>query len=274
MIEAAAEADEIGALGPWHHDIEIAPGVRTGDARYAVKHAPQAGTPTIVDPQRDMVMLFGDVFPAGLEGRSFLDCACNAGGHLFAARSLGAGRVLGFDAREHWIKQARYVAGKLGTNDAEFHVATLESVELRERFDITQFRGIFYHLPDPIAGLKIAADATNELIIVNTASRPRPENGLLLNPESRVAVMSGVDGLAWLPTRPQVVIAALKTFGFPHCRVRFEWQTGPDWGRFEVLGSRKADTFRHFDTIEPEIRRYGTSPRRSFRDRLADIVRS
>ena len=29
-------------------------------------------------------------------------------------------------------------------------------------FDITLFNGIFYHLPEPVTGLKIAADLTKE----------------------------------------------------------------------------------------------------------------
>ena len=39
-----------------------------------------------------------------------------------------------------------------------------------ERFDICLFKGIFYHLPDPVAGLKIVADRTDEVLILDTAA--------------------------------------------------------------------------------------------------------
>ena len=45
-----------------------------------------------------------------MEGRRVLDCACNCGYFLFWSRELGAGEGLGFDAREHWIRQARFLA--------------------------------------------------------------------------------------------------------------------------------------------------------------------
>jgi len=39
-----------------------------------------------------------------------------------------------------------------------------------ERFDVTVFKGIFYHLPDPIGVLGRLCDLTNETILVDTAS--------------------------------------------------------------------------------------------------------
>ena len=36
-------------------------------------------------------------------------------------------------------------------------------------FDVVLFNGIFYHLPDPFAGLKIAADLAGELLLVRPA---------------------------------------------------------------------------------------------------------
>ena len=262
---------EVERLAPWHHDVEIAPGIRTGDRRVRGNPDPALGAPSIVDPLRNMRMLIGDIYPEGLAGRSFLDCACNAGGHSFAASALGAGRVYGFDARPHWIAQANFLARHLPAENMSFETHPLAGLAVGETFDVTLFRGIFYHLPDPVAGLKIAADRTRELIIVNTASRPRDESGLLINLESETEVMSGVDRLAWLPTRPEVVTSILQTFGFAHSRVRFNWQTGPDWGRFEVLAAREASTFAHFDTIEPEIRKHGRSPGRS--SRLQRLIR-
>lgn len=242
--------DRIGRLGPWHHDVEIAPGVRTGEPAPGFAYPAELGTPSLIRPGDALARLVGEVFPEGLARRSVLDCACNAGGYLFAAAGLGAGRCFGFDAREHWVRQARFLAEHLPGEEIEF--ATLELASLPglrlEPFDVTLFNGIFYHLPDPIAGLRIAADHTRELLVVNTATLPGASDSLVLNRESESEVMSGVDGLAWLPTGDRVLRSVLEWCGFPHTRLRYE---GPGPGRrrrIEVLAARDAATFAHYDS--------------------------
>src|SRR6266496_814151 len=165
--------EKIFLLGPWHHDVEVAPGVRTGEpAPFA--YPPEFGATSVIRPDLVLTWLVQEIYSEGLAGRSFLDCACNAGGYLFAAARLGAGRCFGFDVRDHWISQARFLAEQLPSKNIEF--ATLDLASLPDRrlgtFDVTLFNGIFYHLPDPIAGLRIAADHTRELLVVNTATLP------------------------------------------------------------------------------------------------------
>jgi tRNA (mo5U34)-methyltransferase len=41
------------------------------------------------------------IYPGGLEGRRFLDCACNCVAYSFWAKELGASETFGFDVREH-----------------------------------------------------------------------------------------------------------------------------------------------------------------------------
>jgi SAM-dependent methyltransferase len=242
--------DRIVSLGPWHHDVEVAPGVRTGEPAPPGTYPSELGTPTMIQPERSMEWLFKEVYPDGLAGRSVLDCACNAGGYLFAARRLGAGRSFGFDVRDHWINQARFLAEHLPSDNIEF--ATLDLASLPERhlepFDITIFNGIFYHLPDPIAGLRIAADHTRELLVVNTATLPGTGDALVLNRESATEVMSGVHSLAWLPTNDRVLRAILEWCGFPYTRLRFERRTEVEnWRRIEVIAARDESTFAHYD---------------------------
>jgi SAM-dependent methyltransferase len=265
--------DEIRRRGPWHYDIEIAPGVSTGAPEFSDGHAPELGRPSITDPFRDMRLLAEDLWPRGFDGRSFLDCACNAGGHSFAAKALGAGRVFGFDVREHWIQQARFLARHLPSEDVRFEVMELAALETAEEFDVTLFRGIFYHLPDPMAGLKLAADRTKELLIVNTSGKPGPEPGLVLSMEDDIHVMSGVDRLAWLPTGPETVQAVLAWCGFPHSRVRLNWPTSNGWSRMEVLAARNASTFAHFDAKEHKISKYRGPLRPQLVDRLRRTLR-
>ncbi len=254
MLTAEELGAEIRRLGPWHHDIEIAPGIRTGAPAYRTAPDPALGTPTILDPYPGFADALRRILPDGMAGRSFLDCACNGGGYLYAARSLGAGRCFGFDVREHWIAQAEFLARHLPSEGIETRVSSLDDVPGLglEPFDVTLFKGLLYHLPDPVAGLKIAADLTREMIIVNTAIMPGGRDALILNPESPTQVMSGVDGIAWFPTSENVVRQMLAWCGFPHARLRFNRATRRGWGRLELWGARDAATFAHYDRAYPQ----------------------
>ena len=249
-IDAEALRAEIRRLAPWHHDVEIAPGVRTGDPLPPNTASPELGTPALIPADRDMAGLAADLFPDGFAGRSILDCGCNAGGYLFAARALGAGRGFGFDARDHWIRQARFLARHLSGDGLEFSTCELDALpglEL-EPFDFTLFKGLFYHLPDPVAGLRTVADLTREIIVVNTLARFGRGDALALKPESRTLAMSGVDGLAWAPTSVRVLQEILAWCGFPHSRLRWAMRLQRrDW-RMEIVAARDAAALTHYDT--------------------------
>jgi tRNA (mo5U34)-methyltransferase len=242
---------EIARLAPWHHDLEVAPGLRTGEVSSTLTFPADVGKPTIIRPQRAMEMMVRDLYPRGLEGRSLLDCACNAGGYLFAAKSLGASRGFGFDVREHWIEQARFLAQHLPSDGLEF--ATCDLLALRElqlaQFDVVLFNGIFYHLPDPVAGLRIAADHGSELLVLNTAIASKESDSLLLNLEGQTQVMSGVHRLAWLPGSERVLREILAWCGFPHARVRWRVRPKADGSQERILiyAARNAETFAHYD---------------------------
>lgn len=265
----ASDADlraEILRLAPWHYDIELAPGIRTGAPVPAGTYAAELGTPTVI-PQHYIAQTLEVIFPGGLAGRSMLDCACNAGAYLFEGARNGAGRSFGFDVREHWIRQARFLSRYLPSENIEFAVRDLMTLpELAlEPFDITIFSGILYHLPDPVAGLRIAADLTRELIIVNTDVLPSRIDGLVLSPESTVEVMSGVHGLAWLPTGERPIRAMLASCGFPHARVIFDHSTTYGRRRMGIMGARDAATFRDWDRTEHAM------PRTTWRDRIRRV---
>lgn len=250
---------EILRLGPWHHDFEIAPGIRTGAPVPSGTYPADLGTPTVIKTD-GWAKLLGAVYPEGLAGRSMLDCACNAGGFLFTSAGIGAGRSFGFDVREHWIEQARFLARHLPSEHIQFAVHDLMSLpELKlEPFDVTLFSGILYHLPDPVAGLRIAADHTRELLIVNTDAIPAKMDGLVLSLESVTEVMSGVHHLAWLPTGPKVLQEMLAWCGFPHTRIVFNRAMPYKRQRIGIMAARDERTFAHYDTLyDPEGRPRG-----------------
>jgi SAM-dependent methyltransferase len=218
------------------------------------------------------------VYPAGLQGRSVLDCACNCGGYLFWAKELGAGRCFGFDARQHWIDQALFLLAHrdAANEDMDFRVCDLYDLPKLQTqpFDITIFHGIFYHLPDPIAGLKIAADLTQELLLLNTATRNDLPDGLLVMEEEDPGIMvSGIHGLTWRPTGPAVLTRLLKWLGFAETHCVF-WHDemanqAPGWGRLQLIAARTTGLLDRFSDVVEE-----SAPLPSSRtsDRDANVV--
>jgi SAM-dependent methyltransferase len=250
--------EEVVALGPWHLDVEIAPGLSTA----AFLDAPQDAYPesfgavTFRNPRAGFVKRIMRLFPNGLEGRTVMDCACNCGAYLFWAKELGAGECFGFDVRGHWIDQARFLARSRSGPGADIRFEVRDLYDLPglglDQFDVTLFHGILYHLPEPVAGLKVAADLTRELMIVNTAARTDlPDGALVASEEGRVEAMSGVYGLNWFPTGPDVLASMLAWTGFPETRTS-RWRRSVEnqpgaMGRIETLAARDPATFESFD---------------------------
>ena len=253
--------DEVIRLGPWHIEIEITPEVSTAVYLEAppVAYAEEASKIAFHNPREGFLRRLHRAFPDGLEGRSVLDCACNCGAFLFYAKEAGAGRCLGFDVREHWINQARFLAEhrERPAGDMRFEVSDLYDLPLLEpgRFDLTLFLGIFYHLPDPVTGLKIAADLTDEVLIVNTATKAGFADGLLVpDHESPTRLMSGTYGLNWFPTGPEVLAGILRWLGFAEVRCSV-WRHAPrqreELDRLEVIASRTPGFFETWDAARP-----------------------
>ena len=246
------------ALAPWHLAFDVNSELNTRDFGDA-EHSADFGHITMLEREDLFGGTLGKVFPGGLAGRSVLDCACNCGAYLFFAKEAGAGRCLGFDLREHWIEQARFLANhrERPTDDMRFEVSDLYDLPALDpgRFDVTLFLGIFYHLPDPITGLKLVADLTDEVLIINTATKAGlPDGHLVAEQESSTKLMSGKYGLSWLPTGPDVLIRILRWLGFAEARCSV-WRHAPrqrdDLDRVEVIAARTPGFFSAWDAAAP-----------------------
>lgn len=233
--------EQIVALGPWCHEIQVTPRVST---RVWYERAPdeEAELPFVNPNDIPAGRLLRRLFPGGLDGRSVLDCGCNGGGYLFMARDLGAGRCYGFDARDHWVRQAQFVAAhREGSEDITFEVRSLDDLPRleHEKYDVTFFNGILYHLPEPVGGLKIASDLTQELIIVDTSTRAgMPDGYLAVQNEDKELLLAGVHGLSWLPTGPAVVHRMLRWAGFIECVTVQHLPVRPEVSRLVVAASK------------------------------------
>jgi tRNA (mo5U34)-methyltransferase len=263
---------ELIALGPWHHDIRVTPELSTGIWKeYSTNETRSRsfGGMSIFRPADAVHEIIQSLFgSSGLEGRSVLDCGCNAGGFAFAARELGASQVVGFDAREHWLRQAEWLLKNRSPYPSDrivFRTAELLEVPSLSlgQFDVTFFMGMFYHLADPAGGLKLIANMTRELLIVGTATRNfYPKDCLALYEEDPVHHLSGLETVNWLPTGPDIIVKLLRWAGFACTRVRLQqtrvYGQPENIGHLEILAAREASAFAHYDRVSkqtPEVSR-------------------
>ncbi len=246
----------VAALAPWHIDVQIADDVSTAAALDpALSPARSEHRVSFINPRDGWRQLIGAIYPDGLEGRTTLDCACNCGAYSFWLKELGSAGGLGFDVRERWIEQARFLATHRAEPSDGLRFAVCELGALPqltgETFDLSVFKGIFYHLPDPIHALGLVAERTREMMIVNTSVRMGLPDGMLVAArESVVDPMSGVHGLSWFPTGPRVLAEMLESHGFAAWRCTLfatRDEVVDDLGRVELLAARSDHAFAAFD---------------------------
>lgn len=248
-MEVATLREKLDELGPWCHELVIAEGVSTREWR---ERHPDCDVPWVNPMITSVGTHMRRVFRRDFARRTVLDCGCNAGGYSFLARQLGAGNCFGFDVREHWIRQARFVAEARGYRGMQFEVMDLYDLDC-EPFDVTVFSGLLYHLPDPIRGLKMVADLTREVIFVDTASRAgMPDGHLAVENESTEILVSGVYGLNWLPTGPEVLRKMLVWAGFPETRCVNHRPIDKDTNRLGMVGSKVPGLLAHIPD-SPEL---------------------
>ena len=247
---------------PWHQNIQLTSDV---DIRSAF-------TPEQLQREKNENVAFIDhiesffnkvnlIFPEGVKGKSFLDCACNAGSYCFWMREMEASRAHGFDVRQHWIDQANLVRQHRTvhpTDGITFDVCDL--MQLPERgvqpADFVLFKGIFYHLADPIRGLKIAADLTKDVLWFNSERMfVEDDRSLHCVFEKIERKMSGAHALSWIPTGPKVITMMLHWLGFSDIWHVFSKrnESNPKHGRMEIIASRtrgRLDGFEGFENAE------------------------
>lgn len=118
------------------------------------------------------------IFPKLLEicggsfaGKRILDLGCNAGWWSIEAVKKGADFVLGIDARDMHIEQAKFVAEVLGIRNVEFRKMNVYDIskDTVGEFDITFCFGLLYHVSKPLYLLEKIYGVTREAVVVDTA---------------------------------------------------------------------------------------------------------
>jgi tRNA (mo5U34)-methyltransferase len=134
--------DRVASLGPWFHNLDLR-GVQTAPEHF------------LGDYPRMKWRRFCEAIPEDLTGLAVLDIGCNAGFYSLEMTRRGAARVLGVDADDDYLNQARFAAEIM---DAEIEFRNLSVYDvgaLKERFDIVLFMGVLYHLRHPLLALDL-----------------------------------------------------------------------------------------------------------------------
>ncbi len=150
---------KVEKLGTWFHNIDLK-GVQTAPHHF------------LGDYPRLKWECFREAIPRDLTGMSVLDIGCNAGFYSFEMKKRGAARVLGMDWDEDYLKQARFAAQVLDLNVEFQKLSVWQIAELREKFDLVIFMGVFYHLRHPLLALDLIHEhVAKDLLLFQSLQR-------------------------------------------------------------------------------------------------------
>ena len=150
--------DEVAALAPWFHNIDLGDGILTAPEHF------------LGDYPRFKFARFADALPTDLTGKTVLDIGCNAGFYSVEMKRRGAVRVLGIDSDERYLAQARLATDALGFADVEFrNLSVYDVATLGETFDVVIFMGVLYHLRHPLLALDLIREhVARDLMLFQT----------------------------------------------------------------------------------------------------------
>lgn len=209
----------------WFHSMELEPGIHTI-------------SPAETEKLRKREKAYLD--PVDLRGKSVLDMGAWDGYYSIAAKKRGAARVLATDwtswGGPGWGSKDGFDYAKAKTGlDIEERVIDIgdTTVDTVGRFDVVFFMGVFYHLPDPLAGLKAAAAVAKETLIVESVLdatwQRRPM--MVFYPGAELSN----DPTNWWGPNVPLMLALLKGNGFTDVR----WGKCPVWRRRAYFIARR-----------------------------------
>jgi tRNA (mo5U34)-methyltransferase len=178
--------DEVADLGPWFHNLHLPGGLQT-----APDH-PLGDFPAFKWQQ------IGAALPTDLTGQRVLDIGCNAGFYTFELAKRGA-IVLGIDHDEHYLRQARWAAQRLGVDEqVEFRqMGVYDLGDLDETFDIVLFLGVLYHLRYPLLGLDLVAEKVRGTLVLQTLTMPLGSHDGLTPPDLPMDARDALRQIDW-----------------------------------------------------------------------------
>jgi tRNA (mo5U34)-methyltransferase len=162
MTDSLIQA-RVRELGKWFHNLNLR-GVQTAPDHF------------LGDYPSNKWQAFAHTIPGDLRGMTVLDIGCNAGFYSIEMKRRGAERVVAIDFDERYLAQARFAA-KICEADIEFHLLSVyDLAELREKFDLVLFLGVFYHLRHPLLALDLIYEhVARDLLVFQSMQRGSDE---------------------------------------------------------------------------------------------------
>lgn len=206
-MEQAELQDRIAAFPRWHYQFEFDGGVHTPVSHRGQRNRHEQRRRYFFDP---LVRLLG----GSLGGHRVLDLGCNAGYWSLAAVEAGADFVLGIDAREAFIDQAKLVfeAKAVDPDRFRFEQGNIFERQLSERFDLVLCLGVMEVTSKPVELFELMSRVGADTILIDTViSRLRSsffEVSALSDPRAAVD-----HELVLIPSR-QAVMELAANFGF------------------------------------------------------------
>lgn len=102
-----------------------------------------------------------------LAGKRVLDVGCNLGLRCFQAVAAGASAVVGMDVNPTRIAQARALAAELEL-EVDFLCGDADLNLVSSKFDVVVCAGVLEHSRDPFALIGKLAEATSEILVLET----------------------------------------------------------------------------------------------------------
>jgi tRNA (mo5U34)-methyltransferase len=162
-LSTAGIRQQVDALGEWFQNLDLK-GVATAPRHY------------LGDYPANKWRHISAALPARMDGLTVLDIGCNAGFHALECKRRGARRVLGIDADERYLAQARFAADVLEL-DIELERRSVYALDrLDQQFDYVFFLGVLYHLRYPLYALDLVARLTRQRMVFQTMLRGSDED--------------------------------------------------------------------------------------------------
>ena len=222
--------DGIRRVGPWFHDIELAPGIKTREVN------PVPGPFPVNNPYK-IWKSFRDVIPADLSGRRVLDIGSAEGFYAIELARRGA-RVVAVDLSDDMIKRLEFAADVLHLSDKiEARIGTAEMLDTSQRYDAVLCLGLLYHLQSPSATLQKLSELSDTIYLESAIDRGERPYLFFKPPQQDVHTVA-----KWYPTRV-CIVEMLKYCGFADVQdvemPEFQ-QPEQQWHRAGFVATRQA----------------------------------
>lgn len=201
---------EFARFDLWHYAYAF-----DGGLSFSVRHTDQDA---LADDTKRPLKRFRHFMPylidaenGSLKGKRVLDIACNSGFWSLQCALLGAD-VVGFDARPELVAQANLLKSIVGVQNVTFQQLDfweMSPARLNGTYDIVLNLGILYHLPEPLAALKLTKQMSHRWILLDTEVYQCDETAVLLRWEEPFDIrMANEAGIVVFPSKSSIGLMA------------------------------------------------------------------